>query len=333
MQPKIGYLVVEAGVAWYEIYEDFLRKRGNMKTKYGLIMAAIMLSGIYGQKALAAEAEHPKERYESKVLIQATWGTKPGEYRTGGGEGSFSWPDQFVVDDKEHIYILDSFNNRVQHYDAAGHLIGVIPINAYLPSNNYLREEYEPPFSLYFIESMLFKNGAVYALQLDRSGKWNNDVNVLKLENDKFIKITSADERAQVEKRMTSEEKLAELKKLFKNDPRFEIITEIVGVIGNDGQVKDEAIKSPAYAGKDMYYFLTDSFNNVWVLMQGVIRKYSPDGTFLAEVPYELMSSRRVSMQGNFYLLAPYSDKPGKPEDRDFDDYTGIRLSKFSLAK
>lgn len=49
-----------------------------------------------------------------------------------GLEGGDVIPDEMVVDDDDNVYVLDSWNNRVQKFDANGNFLKQYPLEAYV---------------------------------------------------------------------------------------------------------------------------------------------------------------------------------------------------------
>ncbi len=77
----------------------------------------------------------PREEYFSKTIIKGQWGNRPGEFGLGasmGEEGDDVIPKELTQDDNSNIYVLDSWNNRIQKFSANGKYIEEIPISAFV---------------------------------------------------------------------------------------------------------------------------------------------------------------------------------------------------------
>jgi|GEM_PF-4377846 len=71
-----------------------------------------------------------KEKAVSEVIIEAKWGSGPGEcgLYIGKGEGDLtSGPVSFTIDSRGYIYIVDWVNSRINIYDREGGLVKSIP--------------------------------------------------------------------------------------------------------------------------------------------------------------------------------------------------------------
>ncbi|MCK4642216.1 hypothetical protein KAU32_01140 [bacterium] len=73
-------------------------------------------------------------KYTSEVILEAKWGTEPGEINYTAFEGEFYYPSLFVVDGKGHIWFLDTFNNRIQHFDREGKYVTELKVESYKDS-------------------------------------------------------------------------------------------------------------------------------------------------------------------------------------------------------
>ncbi len=71
-----------------------------------------------------------EEKAVSEVIIEAKWGSGPGEcgLYIGKGEGDLtSGPASFSVDTRGYIYIVDWVNSRINIYDRKGNFVRSIP--------------------------------------------------------------------------------------------------------------------------------------------------------------------------------------------------------------
>jgi hypothetical protein len=273
----------------------------------------------------------PKEKYEGKTLIVCKWGENPGECQTRMWEGDGDWPRSFVVDDKEHVYLLDHLNNRVHHYDESGKFVGEIPIQSYkLSTEKEKKENTGLEYATVSVKSIWQFDGKIYAAQKIVRGNIREE-NILKLQGDAFVKIVAGDEKTRTIKRKNRSrtEIFGEAKDHLKGDPKFKISTRTVPADGGP-----RVLEYQFYDGLEAARISFDQKDNRWVLTQSFIRKYSPTGEILAEIPCDPQSTPVVSKQGNLYLLDLYSTKPGDPAHLGFEDYwEGVGIKKFTLVK
>ncbi|MFA6094075.1 MAG: hypothetical protein WC986_14140 [Elusimicrobiota bacterium] len=267
----------------------------------------------------------PKEKYEGKTLIVCKWGEKPGECQTRMWEGDGDWPRSFVVDDKEHVYVLDHLNNRVQHYDEAGKLLGVIPIQSYqLCTEEEAEENQGREYSVFSIEGMWLINGGIYAMQ-DEKHQDTHKKTLLEMHEGSFVPVVSTTTKTLVEKRMTVEYRNADIREHLNTHQKFKT-----------------SVKKTKFGDREEFFYdglrigsaYFDRGNNVWIVSRGRIRKYGHQGTLLFETPLDNMASHDVSNNGNLYLMNLYSTKPGDPAHLGFEDYwEGVDIKKFTPAK
>jgi len=262
------------------------------------------------------------EEYVSTMLIVGKWGEKPGEYQYTIWEGSYDWPRQFVVTDNEHIYILDQINNRVQHYNADGKLLEMIRIASYklaneaeIKSNNGLIFSVVSIDRLRYIGSRLYASGSQY-----HKNGWE-DV-LWRLEGKSFKKVTTAKERSIFEKEIADPHKA--VRTALQGDRKFE-----VKVISSNAGTREELL----YNGISLLQLLQDKDVNIWARSRNSIRKYSPKGDLLFEMPlkYEQIT---VSKSGNLYLMSLYPPKKDGASGVAFEDaYEGISVRKYYLKQ
>ncbi|MFA6094073.1 MAG: hypothetical protein WC986_14130 [Elusimicrobiota bacterium] len=86
----------------------------------------------------------PKEKYESKIIIQGQWGNKPGEFGLGEYLGEwmsdYTAPREFTIDGADNIYVMDTANSRVQKFDSSGKFIEQYPLEVFIAPTN---DEYD----------------------------------------------------------------------------------------------------------------------------------------------------------------------------------------------
>lgn len=311
-----------------------------MKTKYGLVAGLAL--GLVAVAGYAADVQQPKERYESKILIEGKWGDKPGEYEYSMNEGNFSWPRQFAVDDKENVYIVDALNNRVQHYDADGKLVAAIPLRgvAWLEPQKSDKRPASYSTRTIAIDRILFSDGAIYVVQSEWISKGKGygyeKKNVFVLKGKHFVGINGTAAQAvleQIKPDPFSIEGLKKLKELFKNDAHFRVGTARTGMTDSAGKYVLKTYDIPIYNGQKVSFFFKDNKNNLWVHFPKTAHKYTSDGVLLAEIAigdeYPVVAPDGEGV----YSLVLSTDRPGNPQNLGFDDYKGIRIKKYTLVK
>lgn len=93
----------------------------NMKKIIFVCLIAVMCLSLSSQES----EESLPEVYEKKVIIDAKWGDKPGEFGLELMAPPVG-PGPYVFDKSGNIYIGDFANKRIQKYDSNGNLISVI---------------------------------------------------------------------------------------------------------------------------------------------------------------------------------------------------------------
>jgi len=93
----------------------------NMKKIIFVCLIVVMCFSLSSKES----NEVLSEVYEKKVIIDAKWGDKPGEF---GVEFSAppAGPGPYIFDSFENIYIKDRANKRIQKYDKDGNFIDVL---------------------------------------------------------------------------------------------------------------------------------------------------------------------------------------------------------------
>jgi len=72
------------------------------------------------------------EKYEKRVIIDAKWGSGPGEFgKVDNIEGPSTGPAAFTISSKGNIFVLDNVNNRVQKFDGQGNYISEFDYKRY----------------------------------------------------------------------------------------------------------------------------------------------------------------------------------------------------------
>lgn len=120
------------------------------------VMIIVMLMGW--------DAQARAQSFQPLVLVGADCG--------GRGPGQFDFEMESVpleglaIDENEHIFIIDEFNNRVQQYDEKGGYIGAIAFPpAVPPTEAEMQRNPDIPERPTFVEKILFVNGTLYARQ------------------------------------------------------------------------------------------------------------------------------------------------------------------------
>ncbi len=101
-------------------------------TRLPQITIAIILIGVLTRNEVLAIEENLEERGISEVVVDAKWGSAPGEcgYDTGSGRPPDMGcsPISFTVDEEGYIYILDVCNRRINRYDSNGVYVDLISV-------------------------------------------------------------------------------------------------------------------------------------------------------------------------------------------------------------
>ena len=72
------------------------------------------------------------EKYEKKVIIDARWGSGPGEFgKIDNLEGPSVGPAAFTVSSDGCIYVLDNINERIQKFDSKGNFVMELKYDKY----------------------------------------------------------------------------------------------------------------------------------------------------------------------------------------------------------
>ena len=179
------------------------------------------------------------------------------------------------------------------------------------------------PYSIRSIEQFKYIDGEIYAVQ-EESNKGNRTQKLLKLKKGKFLEVSNKKEKGKTNKKMSILNRKEEMKRHFKNDKKFQVIKKKTNFGFIERLFYDKiAMQAPAL----------DKDNNVWFSNGRIIKKYSPEGKLLFEMPRN-RATRVISKQGNLYLMSLYSTKPGTIDDYCFGCYEeGIIIKKIILEK
>lgn len=272
------------------------------------------------EKELVSESRS-QEKFEPTIIVDDRSSGGPGFF-IGTGEEAESHIFGPLIDDKEQIYILDGAMNRMQHFDANGKFIGSVPIaSMWDTTKEERRKVLLMPEQIGIIKQFSVVDGAVYALQADRTKPASFPGHLLRMTNDSFIDadndVNAADIRRKLEStgRLTFKEEIAQ-----------------IGATENEFLLTHPLEKSPW----DVYL---DKDKNAWVLSFFGMRVYSPAGKILyscrVEYPNEegifMRLGYTLSKRGNLYVLVLYDENTGKSyRDGGFDS-GGLRVLKYSL--
>lgn len=277
-----------------------------------MVIATSLILGVNGWT-------QPKEIYKSKILIQGTWGTAPGQYGRGLIDDDQFYPTSFAIDENEIIYILDDLNNRVQYYDGGGNLLGVIPIESYsFPAEKQKGKAPGAEASL-TINYFGFIDGSLHAVRRFRG----ESEAVFKLQGAKFVIDDSSQTLAKIRSAKSYESNEEIIRRLLGRDSRFHDKT-------NDSK---DGIKSavPFFDGYPVGRVIVDGGGNRWIMgisKNGRDEKCSPSGELLFEIRVG-GASREVSRGGNYYVLRLYSANSSDADDAFAAK--GIQIIKYSL--
>jgi hypothetical protein len=177
------------------------------------------------------------EEYSPQVLISGKWGSGQGEFGLGasmGEEGDDVIPKELAQDDSGNIYVLDSWNNRIQKFDANGKYLEEIPISAYVrPTAKEFKQaatswnKKKEGFIKAVASRMVWLNGQLIVQQKQvsdiSSGKHSQKV--LALKSGKFTE-TSENVRKGYEGRLSSDIVDAKGSKYVQNDDKWQKINK-----------------------------------------------------------------------------------------------------------
>jgi hypothetical protein len=257
----------------------------------------------------------PKETYHAKILFQGIFGAAPGEYGFNVGGGGQEYPTMFTVDGKEQVYVLDDLNNRIEHYDADGKFLGLIPIPSSAPATKMQKEHLPGAERSVWIGGLTFIGETLYVVQEVASGMARKPptFHVLKLQGNQFVYVETPAEKNKALKAMSyGERRGAKIRVLFAHDPKFQL---------------SGRLNTPVYDGFTIGDVVIDQDGNRWLINSGGgCRKYSPNGVLLFEVKAG-NDLGVVSRQGDYFSLSPYSDVSSKTTGLP----AGIQITKYSL--
>ena len=238
------------------------------------------------------------------VLIKAKDGSGPGEYALDAEDYVFPPP---IIDDQENIYILDTFNNRVQYYDSTGNYLGAIPIKSSEPPT----EGEDNPT----VDRIRFIDGNIYAIRrLCRGNPNDHECRVgylLKRAGNSFVNADDDGNAALIRKKLM----LHPIVKAQKELPG-----EFIGL----GLTRESFFtRYPAEKNEREYLYrlVLDKNKNLWCFGSS-IKVFSPTGTLI--YGKDIMGYNTIlSKRGNFYMLM-----------NSFEDSEGgyvLSVTKYSL--
>ena len=295
---------------------------------YADISAEKNSSGTAVSSTTAVESSL-KEQYISKVLIEAKWGDKPGEFAYTMREGSGDWPKSFVVDKDDNIFILDHINNQIQKFDKYGRYVSSIPIESYRLSTKEEKEESKKTwnklgvsFPVIHVDEIKYIDGIIYAYQSIRKSQIPEN-RLLKMKDRNFDEVTLKNEINDLKKYKFTREQESFWKEKFKDDKNFSLKVQ---------NSNDKKYEWAMYDGKKIREFYYDKNHNLYIRdTYGSLRKYNPKGDCIFALNVGWMKKEYVSEKGDIYVLELYALK--KQESYSIDDYDGIRITKWSLVK
>ena len=248
---------------------------------------------------------------QGEQIIRGAWGTAPGQYGLGMYGGGQEYPLVFAVDGNENIYVLDEFNNRVQHYDQNGNLLGEIEIQSDAPPTEEQKRR-EPMLDRGLgVDGMKFINGNLYALQdVYFMGRGRKPLrNILKMQGNRFELVA------------TSSESAVALKVLLKRSPML----ALAGVVFSGDPKLKQGPSGPIYDGIPVGDIVIDAQNNRWIISRKGDRMYNPAGKLLFQAPERsLFSSAFVTPRGDCYVLSVYS-----VDKEDPLDFQGVQMTRY----
>ncbi len=273
-----------------------------MKRCYMLIIASVFASGIaYPQTS---------ESIQPITLIEARNGSGPGEFSIMPEEEG-PWPG-LVIDNQEHIYILDTLNNRLQEYDETGKLVRSIAIPSSSPTTSEERMR-DLPALIGIVEAIGFINGSICVLQQRNVADSMHPAppHLLCLRGDGFVNADHDKDASTI---------LKTLAPAHYNALHARELNEGFAQLGTT----EEKFRSrhPLEKSKYIFRILRDKNRNVWSVGNGV-RVYSPMGTLIYEKSEPYFITSEFSRRGNLYVMAYFIDSATK--------YWAIRVTKYSL--
>jgi len=117
-----------------DIKQEYKQKAESILHAVAVETALMDTTSSYGQSLVE------KERYTSKVIVDAKWGNSPeemgmmdrtigiGDFREDQIKTYFG-PTSFDISKNGTIYVLDSVNNKIKTFDQKGALLSCLPVN------------------------------------------------------------------------------------------------------------------------------------------------------------------------------------------------------------
>jgi hypothetical protein len=249
------------------------------------------------------------------VLIEGTRGSGPGAYALEFGQ---TVPHCIVIDDQENIFILDTFNNRLQHYDDKGKFVGAISIPS--TSETTAAERKGAPLLpkiIPAVDSVEFINGSLYAMQQRNA---EDSGHLLRRQGNSFV---NAD----------GDKNVAEIRKmLFHRDQAAWRRKELQANVLQLGMTEEEFIaRFPREKRRHrLYNVYFDMAKNIWAIGDG-IRVYNPSGALIYEHEEVVRLAYTLSGRGNLYVMTFYSHIPMTRDNWSDGSVDGVRVVKYSL--
>ncbi len=263
---------------------------------------------------LGLSAQAVAQSFSPVVVVNAACGSGSKEFdfdiNTAPSNG-------LAVGDNDDIFVIDEFNNRVQHFDAKGGYLGGIafppsipPTPAEMARNPNMSER--PTF----VEQIEFIDGALYALQ-QRCVNGGVDYacrvgQLLRAQGNTFINADKQDDARRILLRFTLQYVDADLRAAYAK----------LGMKPEDFTKKF----SPGQGcGKSRNCFvaqiLFDDKNNIWVLSSAGLRVFSAAGGLLYDNATR-SNADVFSKNGNLYRLSYWGPAYGN---------SCVQVEKYSL--
>ncbi|MDH4223817.1 MAG: hypothetical protein OEV55_09795 [candidate division Zixibacteria bacterium] len=97
----------------------------NRLKKISVFLAPILILIFSIIIATEKKVEQQQQTYVPQVIINAPWGNKPGEFGLYV-EGPIMGPSTFTIAPNGDIYIVDTFNNRIQRFSKDGTFLSMM---------------------------------------------------------------------------------------------------------------------------------------------------------------------------------------------------------------
>ena len=112
---------------------------------------------------LGLDVQSRAQSFQPVVLVNAACGSGPGQFNFDPDNAPSGG---LAIDSNENIFIIDDFNNRVQHFDEKGNYLGAIAFPPVIPPTAAEKQRNpDIPERPTFVQDVKFVNGVLYALQ------------------------------------------------------------------------------------------------------------------------------------------------------------------------